>query len=72
MNTMKFITFVLRRWKELDWIRYVQSVRQWNTTFTFVEVNLVPQNDHPFGEELVLEVLSKKGAQLSLQQLPGK
>lgn len=37
---------------------------------TFIEANLVPQNDHSFGEQLVLKVLSKEGAQLSLQQLP--
>lgn len=69
-DIMKFITFVLPWSKEMDWIMCVQWVRKRNPTF--IEANLVPQNDHPFGEELVLEVLGKEGAQLRLQQLPGK
>lgn len=37
---------------------------------TFVEVDLVPQYHHAFGEQLVLKVLGEEGAQLCLQELP--
>lgn len=34
---------------------------------TFIEADLVSQYDHAFCEQLILEVLCKEGAQLSLQ-----
>lgn len=33
---------------------------------TFIEADFVPQNDHPFSEQLVLKVFSEEGAQLGL------
>lgn len=38
--------------------------------YTFIEADLVSEYDHAFSEQLVLQVLSKKGAKFRLQQLP--